>query len=123
MRKVADYLLKDGRRLGTVNLSSVTTAVVDALHEKLLVMKETDADGNVIERQRRTTVNRAMKTPAPGMLSHARGPGKVPTVSPFAKMGGSSAPIVRHRPRPSPSCKPSARRRSSWGSPRWRPRR
>jgi hypothetical protein len=101
MRKVADYLLKDGRRLGTVNLSSVTTAVVDALYEKLLVIKETDADGNVIERQRRTTVNHARKTcrRAWNVVSRVR-PGKVPTVNPFAKMRLVSSDL-RHRPRPS----------------------
>ena len=32
--------MKDGRRLGTVRLAAITTAVTDALYEKLLVVTE-----------------------------------------------------------------------------------
>ena len=56
------YVLKDGRRLGQASRRAITTAVADTLYEKLLIVRETDAGGNVIERERRTTVNHAMKT-------------------------------------------------------------
>jgi hypothetical protein len=59
---VGGYVLKDGRRLGMTPAASITTAVTDTLYEKLLVVRETDADGNTVERERRTTVNHAMKT-------------------------------------------------------------
>jgi hypothetical protein len=61
-RLVGCYVLKDGKQLGSEPLTSITTAVVNALYEKLLVVRETDAAGNVIERERRTTVNHAMKS-------------------------------------------------------------
>jgi hypothetical protein len=35
---------------------------VDELYGKLLVIKTMDANGNTVERERRTTVNHAMKT-------------------------------------------------------------
>ena len=41
-------------------LRSIVTAVTDALYEKLLTITETDATGNVITRERRTTANHAM---------------------------------------------------------------
>jgi hypothetical protein len=54
--------LKDDKRLGERRLSAIDTAPVDDLYEKLLILKATDADGNVVERERRTTVNHAMKS-------------------------------------------------------------
>jgi hypothetical protein len=87
-RLVGGYVLKDGKRLGEQRLTAVTSAVVDALYEKLLVVKETDADGNIIERERRTTVNHAMKTARRAWNIALRcNPGKVPTTNPFAQMG------------------------------------
>ena len=66
----------------------ITTAVTDALYEKLLIVTETDADGNVVERERRTTVNHAMKTCRRAWnVAARRNPGKVPPVNPFAQMG------------------------------------
>jgi hypothetical protein len=86
-RLVGGYVLKDGRRLGQGRLISITTAVVDLLYEKLLVVKETDASGNVIERERRTTINHAMKTARRAWnVAARRNPGKVPEVNPFARM-------------------------------------
>jgi hypothetical protein len=35
---------KDGRRLGQVRVTTITTAVTDALYEKLLIV--TDTEGN-----------------------------------------------------------------------------
>jgi hypothetical protein len=54
-RMVGGHILKDGRKLGSVRVTAIDTAVVDALYEKLLVVKETNADGKTIERERRTT--------------------------------------------------------------------
>ncbi len=85
---VGGYVLKDGRRLGTVRLTLITTAITDAIYEKLLVVTETDANGNTIERERRTTVNHAMKTCRRAWnVAARRNPGKLPLVNPFAKMG------------------------------------
>jgi hypothetical protein len=87
-RLVGGYVLKDGRRLGQARLTSITTAVTDALYEKLLTVRETDAAGNVVERERRTTVNHAMKTCRRAWnIAARRNPGKVPAVNPFARMG------------------------------------
>jgi hypothetical protein len=77
---VGKYQLKDGRRLGAVRVALITTAITDAVYEKLLIVTETDAGGNVIERERRTTVN-------PWNVAARRNPGKLPLVNPFAKMG------------------------------------
>ena len=85
---VGGYRLKDGRRLGEARLAAITPAVVDAVYEKLLVVKVTDADGNVIERERRTTINHAMKTCRRAWNVVARRQaGKVPPLNPFARMG------------------------------------
>src|SRR5262249_31106582 len=87
-RLVGGFVMKDGRRLGTARLASITTAAVDLLYEKLLIVKEKDADGNVIDRERRTTINHAMKTCRRAWnIAARRNPGKVPTVNPFAAMG------------------------------------
>jgi hypothetical protein len=89
---VGGHLLKDDRRLGQVPLGLVTTAVTDVLYEKLLVVIETDSAGNTIQRERRTTVNHAMKTCRRAWnIASRRNPGKLPLVNPFAQMGlGSS---------------------------------
>jgi hypothetical protein len=87
-RLVGGYKLKDGRQLGQVRLASIDTAVVDALYSQLLIVKETDAAGNEIERERRTTINHAMKTCRRAWnVAARRNPGKLPAVNPFAKMG------------------------------------
>ncbi len=53
-----------------------------------MIVSETDADGNVVERERRTTVNHAMKTCRRAWnIASRRNPGKVPLVNPFSKMG------------------------------------
>lgn len=46
-RLVGHYALKDGRRLGQVGLAGVTSAVVDDLYGKLLVVRGKDADGQM----------------------------------------------------------------------------
>jgi hypothetical protein len=83
-RLVGQYTMKDGRRLGTVSLAAITTAVTDAVYEKLL----TASDG----RERRTTVNHAMKSCRRAWnVAARRNPGKVPAVNPFARMGLKSS--------------------------------
>jgi hypothetical protein len=83
-RFVGGYVMKDGRRLGTMPVASITTAVVDALYDKLLVGK----DG----RERRTTINHAMKSCRRAWnVAARRNPGKVPAVNPFARMGLQSS--------------------------------
>lgn len=75
----ADHTLKDGRRVGVLRLASITPAVADKLFEKLLGI-----DG----RERRTTVNHAMKScrRARNVMRRAE-PAHVPTLNPFARMG------------------------------------
>jgi hypothetical protein len=91
-RMVGGYVLKDGRKLGTVRVTSVTTAVVDELYGKLLVITEKDADGKEVKRERRTTVNHAMKSCRRAWkIAARRNPGKLPHVNPFAAMGLESS--------------------------------
>jgi hypothetical protein len=87
-RVVGGYVLKDGRRLGQARLTAITTAVTDAVYEKLLVVTETDAEGNTVERERKTAVNHAMKSCRRAWnIAARRNPGKFPLVNPFAQMG------------------------------------
>jgi hypothetical protein len=88
MYLVGSHILEDGRRLGGVRLTAINTAVVDALYERLLIVKESDTVGNVVERERRTRVNHAMKTcRRVWNIALRRNPDKVPMLNPFAKMG------------------------------------
>jgi hypothetical protein len=85
---VGNYVLKNGARLGNMRLALITTAITDAIYEKLLIVTETDADGNVIMRERRTTVNYAMKACRRALnIAARRNPSKLPLVNPFSKMG------------------------------------
>jgi hypothetical protein len=89
---VGGYFLKDGKRLGEKRLSSIDTALTDELYEKLLILKVKDPDGNVVERERRTTVNHAMKSCRRAWnVCARRNPGRLPFVNPFAKMGLQSS--------------------------------
>jgi hypothetical protein len=90
-RLVGGYALKDGRRLGQARLAAITTAATDAIYEKLLVVTETDDKGNPVTRERKTTVNHAMKSCRRAWnVAARRNPGKLPTVNPFAAMGLAS---------------------------------
>ena len=81
-------MLKDGRRLGEARLSAITTAIADLVYEKLVIVTETHADGVTVERERRTTINHAMKSCRRAWNVAARAnPGKVPLPNPFANMG------------------------------------
>jgi hypothetical protein len=85
---VGGYVLKDGKRLGEKRLTAIDTALIDDLYEKLLILRTTNADGSVVERERRTTVNHAMKSCRRAWnVAARRNPGKLPLVNPFAKMG------------------------------------
>ena len=85
---VGGYVLKDGKRLGEKRLTAIDTALIDDLYEKLLILRTTDADGNVVESERRTTVNHAMKSCRRAWNVVARRhPGRLPLVNPFARMG------------------------------------
>src|SRR5262245_45915180 len=122
-RMVGGYVLKDGRRLGTLKLAAIDTSLVDELYGKLLFVKEADDDGKVIERERRTTVNHAMKSCRRAWnVAARRNPGKLPQMNPFAAWGWSRQ-IGRRRPRPSPSFRRSVPKRSKWDCSRWRRRR
>jgi len=92
LQMVADYRLSDGRRIGEVGLTSLTPAVVDTLYERLLFVTETLTmpDGQVatVVRERRTTVNHAMKSCRRAWFVTRRTHDKiVPERNPFSKMG------------------------------------
>ena len=81
---VGSYVLRDGRRLGAQPLTKINTALVDKLHEKLLVV--VDADG--VARERTTTVNHAMKSCRRAWnVAFRAHPEAVPALNPFSKMG------------------------------------
>jgi hypothetical protein len=85
---VGGYVLQDGTRLGRKRLSAIDTALTDDLYEKLLILRTTDAEGNVVERERRTTINHAMKScHRAWKVCARRNPGKLPLINPFAQMG------------------------------------
>jgi hypothetical protein len=101
---VADYVLKDGRRLGAVALSDIDPGVVDQLYQKLLPKLDAEgapvplldvdgkpkrgADGAPLFLERRTTINHAMKSCRRAwnvaMRLHRS---VVPAANPFARMG------------------------------------
>jgi hypothetical protein len=83
IKMICEYILQDGRRLGTRRVSSIDTAFVDQLFEKLLVK---EINGKKIER--RTTINHAMKTARAAWNTISRAhPGLFPPRNPFEKMG------------------------------------
>jgi hypothetical protein len=87
-RMVGNYVLKDGRRLGQVRVTLIDTGAVDDLYAKLLTVQETAPDGKIVERERRTSVNNAMKSCRRAWnVARRRNPRKVPFDNPFAKMG------------------------------------
>lgn len=80
---ICEYILQDGRRLGTRRVTSIDTAFVDQLYEKLLFKT---VYGQKVER--RTTVNHAMKTARGAWKTVSRAnPGLFPPRNPFEKMG------------------------------------
>src|SRR5262249_17957056 len=98
-RMVGGYVMKDGRKLGTMPLASITTAVTHALYQKLPILLtaprtlcEAAAPGNGIEPERRPPVNPAMNSGRRAWnVPRRRNPGKVPLDNPFARMGLASS--------------------------------
>jgi hypothetical protein len=83
IKMICEYILQDGRRLGTRRASSIDTAFVDQLFEKLLFK---EVNGKKVER--RTTVNHAMKTARTAWNAISRAhPGLFPPRNPFERMG------------------------------------
>lgn len=82
-----------GRQSRTlVTVTAINTAVVDDLYDALVIVRETDANGKTVERERRTTVNHAMKTCRRAWrVAFRRNPTKVPALNPFAQMGLTSS--------------------------------
>jgi hypothetical protein len=88
MRLVADYKLADGRRFGSVALRAVTPDVADLVFEKLLIVRETGADGTVIERERPGRMIMVMKhVRRAWQIAFRSNSSLVPLVNPFARMG------------------------------------
>lgn len=94
---VGKYILKDGRELGVANLKSITPAIVDAVFEKLLTVIEKDATGVETRRERRTTVNHAMKSCRRAWNVVARAYPHLVPANPFSKMG------LKSRSKPTPT--------------------
>ncbi|MFT4129926.1 hypothetical protein [Labrys sp. (in: a-proteobacteria)] len=93
---VGNYVLKDGRRLGALPLADIHTGVTERLHEALLYVEVLDDDGKPVvdekgapvKRERRTTINHAMKSCRRAwFVAHRRNPKIVPAANPFSKMG------------------------------------
>ena len=83
IKMICEYELKDGRRVGSLRLSSIDTAFVDGLFGKLLFKT---IDGEQIER--RTTTNHAMKTARSAWNTVSRAqPRLFPSKNPFERMG------------------------------------
>jgi hypothetical protein len=99
---VGGHVLKDGRRLGDVAVTSIDTNKVDKLYKKLLVLHDgagnpvplfppgslPDQSGEPLYAERRTSVNNAMKycRRAWNVVRRLH-PKDVPSANPFAGMG------------------------------------
>jgi hypothetical protein len=84
----ANHELKDGTRAGSKQISQFSKGFVDAIYAKLLVVREKDADGNVVERERRRFANAAMTACRRAWFVGQRAQEKhVPTINPFSRMG------------------------------------
>lgn len=101
----ADYVLKDGRRFGTLSLTSITPGAADRLFEKIRVVTEPVLDENrkpVIgndgqpvtrERERQRSAILAMTVARRAwFIGYRDKPSVVPQANPFAKMGLSHKP-------------------------------
>jgi hypothetical protein len=93
---VGAFLLKDGRRLGSIKLTSIDTGVVDRLYQKLRYVPVLncngspvlDQNGDPLSRERRTTINHAMKSCRRAWnIACRRNPKNVPRDNPFSRMG------------------------------------
>jgi hypothetical protein len=88
MNLVADYVLKDGSRVGSKLLVTFTRGFVDALYAKILIVEETDSEGRTIQRERRRYANAAMTACRRAWFVGLRAQEQmVPAINPFANMG------------------------------------
>jgi hypothetical protein len=84
----ANHELKDGTRAGSKQISHFSKGFVDAIYAKLLVVEEEDADGNIVERERRRFANAAMSACRRAWFVGQRAQEKhVPATNPFSRMG------------------------------------
>jgi hypothetical protein len=84
----ANHELKDGTRAGSKQISQFSKGFVDAIYAKLLVVEEKDADGNIVERERRRFANAAMSACRRAWFVGQRAQEKhVPAINPFSRMG------------------------------------
>ncbi|KWV49292.1 hypothetical protein AS156_16250 [Bradyrhizobium macuxiense] len=84
----ANHRLKDGSRTGSKQISDFTKGFVDAVYAKLLVVERSDADGNIIKRERRRFANAAMTACRRAWFVGERAQeAKVPAINPFSRMG------------------------------------
>jgi hypothetical protein len=94
---VGKHVMKDGREVGSVNLKSITSAAVDAIFDKLLFVIEKNEAGDEVRRERRTTVNHAMKSCRRAWNVVARAHPHLVPANPFSKMG------LKSRSKPTPT--------------------
>jgi hypothetical protein len=84
----ANHELKDGSRAGSKQIADFTKGFVDAVYAKLLVVEYRDADGKIVERERRRFANAAMTACRRAWFVGQRAQEtKVPAVNPFSRMG------------------------------------
>jgi hypothetical protein len=101
---VANYVLKDGARVGSKQIADFTRGFVDALYAKILVVEELDTEGNATTRERRRFANAAMAACRRAWFIGQRAEEKiVQPLNPFAKMG-----LKKRRPGEAPRETPTA---------------
>ncbi|WOH67794.1 hypothetical protein [Bradyrhizobium sp. BWA-3-5] len=84
----ANHELKDGTRAGSKQISQFTKRLCRRGYAKLLVVEEKDADGNIVERERRRFANAAMSACRRAWFVGQRAQEKhAPAVNPFSRMG------------------------------------
>jgi hypothetical protein len=84
----SNQILKDGSRAGSKQISDFTKAFVDAIYAKLLTVDDKDADGNIVQRERRRFANASMTACRRAWFVGQRAQETVvPAVNPFSRMG------------------------------------
>ena len=74
--------------VGSKKIADFTRGFADAIYAKLLVVKETDENGNVVLRERRRFANAAMTACRRAWFIGQRAEERiVPALNPFSKMG------------------------------------
>jgi hypothetical protein len=84
----ANHKLKDGSRAGSKQITDFTKGFVDAIYAKLLIVKDEDANGNIVMRERRRSAHAAMTACRRAWFVGQRAQEtKVPQINPFSRMG------------------------------------